>query len=175
MTRRLAAALAAALLGVPLAGCGGDDEPGTETSGAATATATQTTTTPGATATSTTGRTSTSAGDPPRASGPEQQAVAAVRACLARQGYRATGGVRPPGTPNAPSYEILVAGPRGSAFVAFSDSLADARRYAARLRRNAGRFKGAEVERQGAITTVWVDLTDTTARIRIRDCVRQEA
>lgn len=173
MTRRVAAALAAALLGVPLAGCGGDDEPDTQTSGAATATAT--TTTPAATQTSTTGRTSTSAGDPPRAAGPEQQVVAAVRACLARQGYTATGGVRPPGTPDAPSYEILVAGPRGSAFIAFSETLADARRYAARLRRNADRFKGAEVERQGTITTAWVELTDTAARIRIRDCVRQEA
>lgn len=175
MTRKIAAAIAAALLGMPLAGCGGDDEPDGQTTGAATATATQTTTTPGATQTGTTGRTSTSTTGPSRPAGREPPGVAAVRACLARQGYRATGGVRAPGTPNAPSYEILVAGPRGSAFVAFSDTVAGARRYAARLRRNAGRFKDAEVERQGTITTVWVELTDAMARVRIRDCVRQES
>lgn len=171
MLRWLTAAIAAMLL----TGCGADDEPGDRTTGDASPTATQTAPAPGTTQTSTTsGRTSPGAREPARGDRPEQRAVEAVRRCLAQHGYRATGGVRRPGTPNAPSYEILVAGPRGSAFIAFYDSVARAKRYAGRLRRNARRFKGASVERQGTITTVWVKLTDTTARARIRDCVRQE-
>jgi hypothetical protein len=150
-----------------LAGCGGDDEPKSTTAGGTTA-PTATTTVPGTPApTTTTG--------PARPATPEEQSAEAVRECLAQQGYRATGGVRPPGTPGAPQYEILVAGPRGSAFIAFHGSLAGAKRYEARVRRNAGRFQGASVERRGAITTVWVDLTDPTARERIQDCVRRQS
>lgn len=166
--RRLAAA---ALACVGLAGCGGDDEPDRPPAGgAAAATATQT-----ATATAPAPATVTTTTAPSLPATPEQRTADAVRECLAQQGYRATGGVRPPGTPGAPKYEILVAGPRGSAFVAFHGSLAEARRYEARIRRNAGRVKGASVEREGAITTVYVDLTDATARERIQDCVRQQS
>jgi len=157
--RRLAAA---ALACVWLAGCGGDDEPDRPTTGGATATA------PGpAATTATTG--------PSRAATPEARATDAVRECLAQYGYRATGGVRAPGTPGAPRFEILVAGPRGSAFVAFHGTLASARRYEARVRNNAERFKGASVVREGTITTVYIDLTDAAARERIQDCVRQES
>ena len=174
--------LAAAIAAVLLAGCGGDDEAGNGAAGDAMTTATetiapgatQTTTVPGTMQTSTTRGTTTSGTDPSR-SRPQPGTVGAVRECLARHGYRATGGVRPPGTPNAPSFEILVAGPRGSAFIAFHRTLAQARRYEARIRRNARGAKDADVERQGTITTLWVELSDTTARIRIRDCVRQEA
>lgn len=170
MLRWLAAAIGAVLL----TGCGADEERGDRTTGDASPTATQTAPGPAITQSTTPGRTSPGAREPARGDRPEQRAVEAVRRCLAQHGYRATGGVRRPGTPNAPSYEILVAGPRGSAFIAFYDSVARAKRYEARLRRNARRFKGASVERQGTITTVWVELTDTTARARIRDCVRQE-
>lgn len=161
--RRLAAT---ALVCLWLAGCGGDDEPDGATSGGASTAATPTAPTPAAT-TPTTG--------PSRTGSPEERSAEAVRECLAQQGYRATGGVRPPGTPGAPKYEILVAGPRGSAFVAFHGSLAEARRYEARVRRNAGRVKGASVQRKGAIITVWVDLTDPAARERIQDCLRQQS
>ena len=160
--------LAAAAVCLWLAGCGGDDEPEGRTSAGPTTAPATTVTAPGTTAT-------TTATGPSRAATPEQQAAAAVRECLAQQGYRATGGVRPPGTPGAPKYEILVAGPRGSAFVAFHGSLASAKRYAARVRRNAGRVKGASVEQEGMITTVYVDLTDATARERIQDCVRRQS
>ena len=156
--RRLATAAAACLL---LAGCGGDDEPDRSAAGAATATATTppTTTVPAT----------------PTATTPEEQAADAVRECLAQAGYRATGGVRKQGTPGAPEYEILVAGPRGSAFIAFYGSLARAKRYEAKVRNNAGRVDGASVERHGTVTTVYVDLTDRTARRRIQDCVRQDS
>ena len=150
------ARLAAASVCLLLAGCGGDDEPD-RSAATTTAPAPQTASVP---ATATT---------------PEQQAADAVRECLAQAGYRATGGMRPQGTPGAPDYEILVAGPRGSAFIAFYDSLARAKRYEARVRNNAGRFDGASVERHGTVTTVWVELTDRTARRRIQDCVRQES
>ena len=162
--RRVAAAAVAC---VWLAGCGGDGEPDRATSGGTTSAPTATAPGPAATTTTTTA--------PSRPRSREEQAATAVRECLAQQGYRATGGVRPPGTPGAPKYEILVAGPRGSAFIAFYGSLAGARRYAARVRDNAERFKGASVEREGTITTVYVDLTDATARERIQDCVRQES
>jgi hypothetical protein len=148
-----------------LAGCGGDAEPDGPTTGGATAAPTATV--PGAAAPTTTG--------PSRAASPEVRAAAAVRECLAQHGYRATGGVRAPGTRGAPRYEILVAGPRGSAFIAFYGTLASARRYEAKVRNNASRVAGASVEREGTITTVYVDLTDATARERIQDCVRQEA
>jgi len=163
--RRLAIA---AVLCLWLAGCGGDDEPAERT------TAAPTTATPSATQTA-----PPAAGTPPSTTGttpgggPAQGAVDAVRECLADQGYRATGGVRPSGTPNAPQYEILVAGARGSAFIAFHRNLARARRYEAQVRRNARRFDAAAVERQGTITTVWVELNDPAARERIRDCVRE--
>ena len=167
--RRLAAT---ALVCVWLAGCGGDDEADRPPDGGAAATATQTAP---ATAPVPAPATTPTTTAPPRPASPEQRTADAVRECLAQQGYRATGGVRPPGTPGAPKYEILVAGPRGSAFIAFHGSLASANRYAARVRRNAGRVKGASVEREGAITTVYVDLTDATARERIQDCVRQQS
>lgn len=151
-----------------LAGCGGDDEPADRTTGdtLATPTATQTAPAAGSTPSTTTGAT-------PPGGAPARGPVDAVRECLADQGYRATGGVRPSGTPDAPLYEILVAGPRGSAFIAFHRNLARARRYETRVRRNARRFDAAAVERKGAITTVWVELTDPQARERIRDCVRE--
>ena len=161
--RRLAAA---ALACAWLAGCGGDDGPDGSTTGGATAAPTATA--PGTAATTTTT-------GPSRAASPEERAAEAVRECLAQQGYRATGGVRPPGTPGAPKYEILVAGPRGSAFIAFYGSLASAKRYETRVRNNAERFTGATVEREGTITTVYVDLTDATARERIQDCVREQS
>jgi len=152
-----------------LAVCGGDDEPSDRASGTQTTKATATATAPEAPSGTRTGAT----GPTPPGAGQRQAAVDAVRECLADQGYRATGGVRPSGTPNAPQYEILVAGPRGSAFIAFHRNLARARRYETRVRRNARRFDAAAVERQGVITTVWVELSDQTARERIRDCVRE--
>ncbi|MDP1847926.1 MAG: hypothetical protein Q8K79_09055 [Solirubrobacteraceae bacterium] len=164
-----ATALAACLL---LTACGGDDEPPDRGSGTAATTATAPATAPDPAAGTQTGPASpTSPGGGPAQgrSGPVDE----VRECLARHGYRATGGVRPPGTPDAPEYEILVAGPRGSAFIAFYGSLAAAKRFETRVRRNAERFDGASVERQGAIATVWVELADPAARERIRDCVRQ--
>lgn len=170
MTGRLAAAIAVVLL----AGCGGDAEERARTSGQ-TAAPTQTTPLTGTTKTGTTEQTSPGASAPSRGGRSEQPAVRAVRDCLSQHGYRATGTVRPPGSPDAPSQEILVAAARGSAIIAFYDAVTPARRYEARLRQNASRIKGARVERQGTIITVWVDLTDTTARSRIRDCVRQEA
>ena len=157
-----------------LTGCGGDAERSDRASGAETATAT--TAVPGTSPVPSTGTRTGSTGPPAPPGGPARGTegpVGAVRECLAQQGYRATGGVRRPGTPNAPEYEILVAGPRGSAFIAFYGSLAGARRFEARVRRNAERFDGASVERQGAITTIWVKLADPRARERIRDCVRQ--
>lgn len=161
--------VAAAVACVCLAGCGGDDEPADRTTGdsTATATATQTAPAPGSTS-ATTATTPTTPG-----AGPAPGPADAVRECLAAQGYRATGGVRPSGTPDAPQYEILVAGPRGSAFIAFHRNLARARRYETRVRRNARRFDAAAVERQGTITTVWVELSNEAARERIRDCVRE--
>jgi uncharacterized lipoprotein len=162
--RRLAAA---AIACVWLAGCGGDDEPDRQTTGGATAAPTATATLPGTATTTTT--------VPSPAANPEAQAATAVRECLAQYGYRATGGVRPPGTRGAPRYEILVAGPRGSAFIAFYGSLASAKRYEAKVRNNAGKVSGASVEREGTVTTVYVDLTDATARERIQHCVRQES
>lgn len=167
MRRSAATGVAVCLL--LLTGCGGDDEPSDAASGTQTATATATATSPDAASDSRTGPRAPAGGPAQRAPGP----VDAVRECLARQGYRATGGVRPPGTANAPEYEILVAGPRGSAFIAFYGSLAAAKRFEGRVRRNAERFDGASVERQGAIATVWVELGDPRARERIRDCVRQ--
>ena len=176
---RRQAATVAALCCVSVAGCGGDDEPDAPAAGGATATATAPATLPdappGTADTTTPGQTVPGAGGASPGASAQKRTADAVRECLAKQGYRATGGVRPPGTPNAPQYEILVAGPRGSAFIAFHRSLAGARRYEARVRRNAGRVKGATVERQGTITTVWVDLTDKPARERIRDCVRQQS
>jgi len=171
--RRLAATAFAACL-LALSACGGDDEPSDRAGGTQTATATAAAPAtspdpPAGTQTGPTGPTSPGGGSAQGESGP----VDAVRECLARQGYRATGGVRPRGTPNAPEYEILVAGPRGSAFIAFYGSLAGAKRFETRVRRNAERFDGASVERQGAIATVWVELADPAARERIRDCVRQ--
>ena len=162
--RRLAAAAAVCAC---LAGCGGDDEPDGASTGAAAA--------PTATATAPASAATTTTPGPSRAGTPEEQAAVTMRECLAKQGYRATGGVRPPGTPGAARYEILVAGARGSAFIAFSGSIEGAKRYEARVRRNAGRVKGADVEREGTITTVWVDLTDPAARERIQDCVRQQS
>jgi hypothetical protein len=164
---RRPAATAFAACCLALGACGGDDEPSDRATGTPTTTAT-------ATATATAPATSPA---PPTGStlptAPAGGPVDAVRECLANHGYRATGGVRPSGTPNAPEYEILVAGPRGSAFIAFYGSLAGAKRFETRVRRNAERFDGASVERQGAIATVWVELADPAARERIRDCVRQ--
>lgn len=170
MTGRLAAAIGVLLL----AGCGGGEEERARTSGQ-TAGATQTTSLTGTTKTGTTEQTSPGATAPSSGGRPEQPAVKALRDCLSQHGYRATGSVRPPGSPDAPNQEILVAAAGGSAIIAFYDAVAPARRYEARLRRNAGRMKGARVERQGTIITLSVGLTDPTVRSRIRDCVQQEA
>lgn len=170
MTGRLATAIAVLLL----AGCGGDEEERARTSGQ-TPGATQTTPLTGTTKTGTTEQTAPGATAPPRGGRPEPPAVRALRDCLSQHGYRATGSIRPPGSPDAPGQEILVTAAGGSAIIAFYDAVAPARRYQARLRRNARGIKGASVERQGTIITVWVGLTDMTVRSRIRDCVRQEA
>jgi hypothetical protein len=165
--RPAATALAACCLA--LGACGGDDESTDRASDTQTATATATAAAPATSPDPPAGTQTAPPGSTPPTGGP----VDAVRECLADHGYRATGGVRPRGTPNAPEYEILVAGPRGSAFIAFYGSLAGAKRFETRVRRNAERFDGASVERQGAIATVWVELADPAARERIRDCVRQ--
>ena len=164
---------AAAIAAVLLAGCASDEAPSARTDGDAAATATQTATAPARTPT--TGQTSTSADGPSRAGRPGRLAVDSVRECLSQHGYRGTRALRAPGTRGAPNSEILVAAAGGTALIAFYDTLANARRYEARLRKTAGRLKGARVERQGTVTIAWIELTDATARTRIRDCVRQES
>ena len=79
-------------------------------------------------------------------------------------------------TPGAPDYEILVAGPRGSALHrVLQDTLARAKRLRGEGPQQRRPLDGASVERHGTVTTVWVELTDRTARRRIQDCVRQES
>jgi len=187
--RRPAATIVALVMTVLAAGCGADEEQdaGPRTGATQTVTApgaTQTVAIPGATQIPAPADTQTStAGQLPPAAAADlrrggraaQRAVPAVRDCLSRQGYRVTGGAARSGDADAPDYQILVSGQRGSAFVAFYDTLARARRFERKVRRNASKVKSASVDRHGTITVVWVSLTDRAARARIRDCIVQES
>jgi hypothetical protein len=78
-----------------------------------------------------------------------------VRQCLNAASLKVTGGPAPAGDTNAPATELVVGGAESSAFLAFYENAARARRYAPDIRANAKRLH-ATVERHGKLTILWI-------------------
>jgi hypothetical protein len=156
--RRSLLAIPVLLLLALLAGCGGggDDETAS-TATATTATATTATTATGPAATTT-----------PAAPRTERERVAD---CLRKLGYRLTGGAPQAPGPDTPEYQIILDSRRGGGYIGFYKNVSRAQRITKRLRANAQRTTGADVERHGAINVVWVDLADAASRERVRGCL----
>jgi hypothetical protein len=133
-----------------LAGCGGDGGGGNDSADATATTAT----------TATTPRT------------PVLTARDQISSCLTGLGFKLTGGVAPNASdPDSAEYQIVMDSPRGGGYIGFYKNASRAQRVIKQLRKNAKSFKGAAVERHGAVNIVWVDLPDKAARVSVRGCL----
>ncbi len=100
-----------------------------------------------------------------------QRVAEPARVCLTKAGYKVIGGSPRLDDRNAPDYELVLTGHGGGAFIAFYKQIARAKRFEPGIKKNARQFRGASVERHGAITIVWVRLTGPTTRARVRACL----
>lgn len=79
-------------------------------------------------------------------------------------------GNRSKGDTDAPDVELIVNDGPTMAFVALYESEARAKRYEPGIRRRAEEF-GGSVERQGAISILWVQEPSSDLRGRVEGCV----
>jgi hypothetical protein len=99
--------------------------------------------------------------------------IAVARACLTRNGVRVTGGPVFPTdrvASSSPDGELIAgAATVGGAFIAFYSDPGKARRLEPGVKQNATRFGGL-VERQGAVTVLWIHPPSNGARSVIESC-----
>jgi hypothetical protein len=103
--------------------------------------------------------------------------IARARACLAREGIRASGGAVLPNAPGvvsnagsgSPDGELVISA-HDPAFVAYYGSVTKARRLQGAVIGNARRV-GGEVERHGAITILWTAVPPTRELAVVQSCV----
>ena len=96
-------------------------------------------------------------------------AIAASKACMVSAGLRVDGGpVIPQGLPS-PVGELDVGNGSGGALIAYYPDASQARRLEPAIAKRTKRL-GAQVERHGAVTVVWVGAA-TDVRGKVRACV----
>jgi hypothetical protein len=96
--------------------------------------------------------------------------IQTTRTCLTVKALRVTGGpVFPQQSPSSPDGELIAGDRDGGAFIAFYTDASKAQRLEPDIRRNASRFRGL-VERQGAVTVLWIHQPASSLRRAVLAC-----